>query len=568
MLPALIFYSLLLILLVAFPAGLILAVLLFLDHERQFWQRVTSVRIPFMAMLGKRPFMVEFARKFPRTTAFLAHRLDPRDPWGLPATVTALGAFLGLWFFLGVLQDLVAKDPLVILDIRLHNLVPLLRTPGVTRLMFVITELGGPSVLSLLCIGIALLALARNQRRLAATFVLALAGTGILSILLKALIGQARPIDAMVSANAASFPSGHLLSGTVMYGLLAALLLGSRAGGRVRALGVTLLLLVIVGIGLSRLYLGVHWPSDLLGSLALALMLLPPLLFFLHYRGPIRWLDTVPLPFSARAVRMTGGSALVMALGALAVLASRPGMLPMALLPARQPIDISALRTALPPDIPRLSEDLIGGQMEPLSLVLVGSENDLMNGFTRAGWTRADLPTPVCLVREGLAALRNQPDPSGPATPVFLADQPQNLTLEKPGTGTPSIRRRHHTRLWQTRYCLSPDCRAVWIATASYDTGLELSPRLHLPTHRIDPDIDVERELIMRDLMAIGAKPEGKVTISPPLYGENAAGDHFYTDGRAIVIVLPQTPTMPAQQGHSVDGRLQSWWNPAMGKRT
>lgn len=556
MLPAFIFYSVLLILLVAFPAGLILAVLLFLDRERQFWQRMTWVRGPFMAALGQRPFVVEFARRFPRTTAFLAHRSDPRDPWGLPATVTVLGVFLGLWFFLGVLQDLVAKDPLVILDIRLHNLAPLFRTPGLTRLMFVITELGGPTVLSLLCTGIALLALARNQRRLAATFVLALAGTGILSILLKALIGYARPTDAMVSANAASFPSGHLLSGTVMYGLLAALLLGSRARGRVRALGVTLLLLVIVGIGLSRLYLGVHWPSDLLGSLALALMLLPPLLFFLHYRGPVRWLDTARLPFSAGAARMAGGSALAMALGALAVLASRPGMLPVALLPARQPIDISALRTALPPDIPRLSEDLIGGQMEPLSLVIVGSENDLMNGFSHAGWTRADLPTPIRLVREGLAAVRNQADPSGPATPVFLADQPQNLTLEKPGAGTPSIRRRHHTRLWRTRYCLAPGCRAVWVATASYDTGLEISPRLHLPTHRIDPAIDAERELIVRDLVAAGAKQEGTITISPPLHGENAAGDPFHTDGRAIIVVLPPAPTMPAQHGRAVNGRL------------
>ena len=554
MLPALIFYSVLLLLLVALPAGLILAVLLFLDHERQFWQRVASVQGLVVALLGKRPFMAGLARRFPSATVFLARRLDPRDPWGLPATVTTLGAFLGLWFFLGVLQDLVEKDPLVILDIRLHNLVPLFRTPGVTRLMLVITELGGSTVLSLLCIGTALLALARNERRLAATFVLALAGTGIVSVLLKALIGHARPIDAIVSANAASFPSGHLLSGTVIYGLLAALLLGSRARGRVRALGVTLLLLVIVGIGLSRLYLGVHWPSDLLGSLALALMLLPPLLFFLHYRGPIRWLDTAPLPFSARAARMAGGTAFVVALGALVVLASRPDMLPMALLPARQPIDIFALRTALPPDIPRVSEDLIGGQMEPLSLIIVGSENDLMNGFTRAGWTRADLPTPVRLVQEGLAALRNQPDPTGPATPVFLADQPQHLTLEKPGTGRPSIRRRHHTRLWQTGYCLAPDCRTVWVATASYDTGLELSPRLHLPTHRIDPVIDEERELIARDLIRIGAKLEGQVTISPPLHGKNAAGDPFQTDGRAIVIVLPAEPKMPAQPARSVGG--------------
>ncbi|MEO6016502.1 MAG: LssY C-terminal domain-containing protein [Polaromonas sp.] len=554
MLPALIFYSILLILLVIFPAGLILAVLLFMDHEHQLWQRVTSVEGPIMAVLSKWPLLAGFAKRFPRTTVFLTHRLAPRDPWGLPATVTALGVFLGLWFFLGVLQDLVAKDPLVILDIRLHNLVPLFRTPDVTQLMLVITELGGPTVLSLLCIGMAFLALARQARRLAATFVLALVGTGIVSVLLKVLIGHPRPIDAIVSANEASFPSGHLLSGTVMYGLLAVLLLGSRTGGRLRALGVTFLLLVIVGIGLSRLYLGVHWPSDLLGSLALALMLLPPLLFFLHYRGRIRWLDTAPLPFNSGTARMAGGTALVMALGALVVMASRASMLPMALSPARQPVDISTLKTALSPDLPRRSEDLIGGQMEPLSLVFVGSEKELMHAFTRAGWTRADLPTPVRLIQEGLAALRNQPDPTGPATPVFLADQPQYLTLEKPGTGTPSIRQRHHTRLWQTRYCLAPDCRTVWVATASYDTGLEFSQRLHLPTHRIDPVIDEERALIARDLIAVGAKQEGEVAISPPLHGLNAAGDPFHTDGRAIVIVLPPEPKMPVRPAHSAGG--------------
>jgi hypothetical protein len=177
--------------------------------------------------------------------------------------------------------------------------------------------------------------------------------------------------------------------------------------------------------------------------------------------------------------------------------------------------------------------------MEPISLIIVGSEKDLINGFARAGWTRASLPTPLRVVREGVAALRNQPDPTGPATPAFFGDWPQNLTFEKSDTGTPSIRRRHHTRLWQTRYCLAPDCRTVWVATASYDTGLELSQRLHLPTHRIDPVIDEERKLIVSDLMNIGAKLEGQVTVSPPMHGLNAAGDPFHTDGRAIVIILP-----------------------------
>ena len=176
--------------------------------------------------------------------------------------------------------------------------------------------------------------------------------------------------------------------------------------------------------------------------------------------------------------------------------------------------------------------------MEPISLVFVGTEGDLVSAFTRAGWTRADLPTPLRVVREGLFALRNLPDPAGPATPAYFADRPQNLTFEKPDKGAPSIRRRHHTRLWKTAYCVAPNCLPVWVATASFDVGIELSQRLHLPTHRIEPAIDKERALIVADLIGVGARREGSVMVTRPFHGTNAAGDPFATDGRAVVLTM------------------------------
>lgn len=536
---AVIFYTFLFFLLLVFPGGLILAVLLFLEHERSLWHRVTPVMGPIGRLLARSPVVVGMGTRFPRTAQFMAHRLERRDPWGLPATLAGIVIVVGLWFFLGVLQDLVAKDPLVILDIRLHNAVPLFRSAGMTRFMLVLTQLGGATVLSLVCLGIALLALARGRARLAATFMLALAGTGLLSMSLKALFGYAGPIDAIIGVHEASFPSGHMLSGTVVYGLLAALLLGSRARHWVRALGVTLLLLVIVGIGWSRLYLGVHWPSDLLGSLALALMVLAALLFFLYYGPLIRWIDTFKLPLSPGAMRIAGNSALVMALGATAILTSQAKTIQMKPHLATHSLDIQVLRATLPADLARWSEDIIGGRMEPISLVLVGSENDILGAFNRAGWARADPPTPVRVLQEGIAALRNIADQTGPATPAFFMDRPQNFTFEKPDAASPSIRRRHHTRLWPTQYCLVPDCRRVWVATASFDVGMELSPRLYLPTHRIDPALDNERTLIADELMKAGATREGIVTVSPPQHGKNAGGDPFWTDGRAVVLVMP-----------------------------
>lgn len=539
MLSALFFYAFLFLTLIVVPAGLILVVLLVLEHKRRLWQRVTPAIEYLGAMMAQWPVIINLRKRFPRTTRFLVRRINPYDPWGLPGTVASIGILVGLWFFLGVLQDIVAKDPLVILNIRLHNTVPLFRSTGMTWFMLAVTQLGSGTVLSLLCLGMVALALAHHQRRTAATFMFALAGTGLLSATLKALFGYARPIDAIISVHEASFPSGHLLSSTVVYGLLAALLLNSQASRGARSLGIVLLLLVIVGIGLSRLYLGVHWPSDLLGSLALALMVLASLLFFLHYDRPIDWIDTFEIPFGTRTLRIAGSVVLLTVLGAAAVLTIQTQMVPIGPPPALHSINIQALRISLPPDLPLGSEDLIGGQMEPISLVFVGSEEDLVGVFTRAGWVRADLPTPLRVVQEGLAALRNQPDPAGPATPAYFANRPQNLTFEKPETGAASIRKRHHTRLWQTSYCVAPKCRPLWVATASFDMGIELSRRLHLPTHRIDPAIDNERALIVTDLIGVGATQEGNVTVSQTLHGMNAAGDPFSTDGHAVVLVLP-----------------------------
>ncbi|MBC7607954.1 MAG: LssY C-terminal domain-containing protein [Polaromonas sp.] len=539
MLSALIFYTLLFLALIVIPVGLILVVLLFLDHERQLWQRLEPIVSPLGRLLARNPELISIVNRFPRVARFCTHRLDTRDPWGLPATIAGGVMILGLWFFLGVLQDIVAKDPLVLIDLRLHNAVPLFRTAGMTTFMLLLTELGSATVLSLLCLGVVLFALAEGSRRLAVMFVLALAGTGLVAVSLKALFGSARPLGAIIDVHEASFPSGHMLSGAVMYGLLAALLLASRTGSGLRAIGVTLLLLVIVGIGVSRLYLGVHWPSDLLGSLALALIVLAALMFFLHYAKPIRWIDTFAISTNARALRIAGSSALVMAVGAAALLASQEKINLIKLPVATYSLDISALRVSLPPGLPIWTEDLIGGRMEPVSLVLVGSEGDLLGAFTRAGWDKADPPTPIRVLQEAMAALRNRPDPTGPATPAFFMDQPQSFTFEKPDAVSPGVRRRHHTRLWPTSACLAPDCRRIWVATASFDIGIEISQSLHLPTHRIDSTIDDERALITDDLLRVGAIREGTIKVSRSQHGKNAAGDPFWTDGRAVVLVMP-----------------------------
>lgn len=534
-----IFYLLVFLVLLVAPAGLILFVLVLLENGRGVWRHFSAAVKPMASALAGSPLGMTVRRRYPRTISVVVGRLNPDAPWGLPATVAGGVILVGTYIFLGVLQDLFAKDPLVLLDLRLHNSVPLFRTEGMTRFMLVVTELGGAPALSLLCVGMALLALARGRPRLAATFLLALTIPAVVSFSLKALVGNARPFDAIVSAQEGSFPSGHLLSATVIYGLIATQLLQSAARNAFRAAGVALLLFTIVLVGLSRLYLGVHWPSDLLGSLAIALVLLSSLLFFLHYGRSIPWLDDLKLPVRLSVLHSAGFCALILAVYVVAAFSALAKLVvPEIPVPSR-PWSIERLRTTLPNDVPHWSEDLIGNRLEPVSLVLVGSEARVFDAFKRAGWARADPPTPARALEEGMAALRDLPDPTAPATPTYLMDRPQDLTFEKSDGATPSIRRRHHTRLWSTNYCVEPGCRRIWLATASFDSGMELSRRFYFPTHHIDADVDQERALIAGDLVRMGASQEAVIDISPRMSGANAAGDPFRTDGRAVVLSIP-----------------------------
>ncbi len=536
MLAAVVFYSLLFIALFLVPALVIFVFLLFIDHERRLW-RILGPRItPAAKAWWERPSIRKLRERYPRTLSFVARRLDPHDPWGLPATLATIAAATGIWFFLGVVQDLVGKDPLTTIDVRLHNSVPLFRSTGMTWLMLAMTESASPPVLWLICVGIALIALSRGHRRLAATVVLGIAGSGIVSTTLKAAFGFARPRDTLIAAHEASFPSGHMLSGAVVYGLLASFVLRSDIAAWKRATVTTLLLLFIACIGVSRLYLGVHWPSDILGSLALALVCLALLLFFLDYDRPMPRIDSFAVPLAPASLQRFGVGGILVAILIAAFLMKHTRIAQIAPPAPVHPISQAALMHGIPSDIPRRAEGLIGEKMEPLSLVLIGSSNEVIASFNRGGWTKADNPTPIRVMKESVAVIMNRPDPSGPATPAYLADRPQTLTFEKPDPLSAGIRRRHHTRVWQTAYCVLPDCRPIWVATASFDVGVEISASLHLPTHRIDPHIDEERALIVSDLLSGGATELGMIVVVSRLTGTNAAGDPFTTDGRAVIL--------------------------------
>jgi undecaprenyl-diphosphatase len=108
-----------------------------------------------------------------------------------------------------------------------------------------------------------------DEKRAAAVLVFASVGGGaLLSILLKLMIDRARPdlVPHLADAYTASFPSGHAMLSAVVYLTLGALLSRVEGAARVKIYVLTVAVFLTFVIGISRVYLGVHWPTDVLAG--------------------------------------------------------------------------------------------------------------------------------------------------------------------------------------------------------------------------------------------------------------------------------------------------------------
>jgi undecaprenyl-diphosphatase len=133
-----------------------------------------------------------------------------------------------------------------------------------------VSLLGSPAVIAAWGLVVVLLLLARRKHLLLGGWVAALAGAGLLDVELKRVFHRARPVWDVppLTAPGWSFPSGHAMGSLVAYGMLAYLLVRN-AHSRGQRLGIVACAVVLVLlVGLSRMYLGVHSFSDVIGGYA------------------------------------------------------------------------------------------------------------------------------------------------------------------------------------------------------------------------------------------------------------------------------------------------------------
>ena len=160
-------------------------------------------------------------------------------------------------------------------DDHLRGLVNGSASPRITEVMIAASVWGAPRRLAILAAVVVIAFLIRGWRRGAVLVVVTLLGASLLDGGLKLLYGRTRPVaffETYPSPSSFSFPSGHALFATAFFGGLAVLLWGRLVHPLLRLGVVILAAALILLIGFSRIYLGVHYPSDVLGGYAVGVV--------------------------------------------------------------------------------------------------------------------------------------------------------------------------------------------------------------------------------------------------------------------------------------------------------
>ena len=168
-------------------------------------------------------------------------------------------------------------------------------------------------------------------------------------------------------------------------------------------------------------------------------------------------------------------------------------------------------------------------------MLLIGSAEQVAGAFVAAGWTRA-LPGGVKADTRSFIALadRHGYQPA-PVSLLTLEGKRPDLVFEKQNN---TLARRHHVRIWARPGTFRG--RPILLAAATHDVGIFFSPQERTFTHRIDSQIDRERDKIVDDLAFTGAVELRAVVDRPSVSrsGTNAAGDAVETDGAMAALVL------------------------------
>jgi membrane protein DedA with SNARE-associated domain/membrane-associated phospholipid phosphatase len=407
----------------------------------------------------------ETRRRVRRLLHFLFHRPHGEEVFFGVLVLLLIGA---AWGFLGVLQDVLARDPLVLADQAVFHFMQSLRTLWADRIFITITEFGDTLVNVCLAVSILAVLLVKRCYRAAGFWTVTVAGGWAGVRLLKWTLHLPRPMTLYHGVSAYGFPSGHTTMSLILFGFIAILLMrGVGATWRWGNFVAALLLSFIIAV--SRLYLGAHWLSDVLGGFFIGTAWIA-LLGIAYLKSPA---ERVP----RRLVGLAAFLVIVIAGGWHAV---RNHDKDLAFYAPQREVQTMGLRTWLTGGWRRLPPwrvDMVGEREQPLTIQWAGSAEELKPYLLNHGWEQPPPPS----LKNFLGML----SPEAPIDTLPVLPRLHNGRVDAVRLVRWNANRRWVLRLWPSDIAidgypapllvgtieLQRRSHLTWLITAALDTG-------------------------------------------------------------------------------------------------
>lgn len=187
--------------------------------------------------------------------------------------------------------------------------------------------------------------------------------------------------------------------------------------------------------------------------------------------------------------------------------------------------------------IPRRISDKDGNPGDMVNLLILGDEDQMKKVFTNAGWVHVDADVKATILAGAIASLSKESYVTMPMSILYLFDRPQDYgwAHAEPITVVAS---RNHLRVWKAPFTVNG--QMFWVGAATHDIGFEKDQRNNSITHKIDPNIDLERDYVEKTLSSTGLVAEiTHFTPQNPLKeAKTATGGSFHSNGQVLVLKL------------------------------
>ncbi len=179
-----------------------------------------------------------------------------------------------------------------------------------------------------------------------------------------------------------------------------------------------------------------------------------------------------------------------------------------------------------------------GREGDMLNVIFAAREEDLQEAFARAGWVKVEKSHPLIIWH--LLCQRTRYTKL-PMDRLYLFGRAQDYSYALPEPGY-IVERRHHLRIWKTGW--EVDGVPLWVGAATHDVGVEFVTRKFWVFHRIDPNVDAERDFIGGNLEQTAQLTHHEYVTSAEgvSSAETATGQAYYSDNRMLLMGLGPIP--------------------------